>query len=127
MKHLLLLLAFVIGFASFPAATLAKDKGDDWHKAQKEVRNELNALQKSYDIYKDRVKYMGGDRRQWQALHDVRADIDDISAQVDSGNFDPRDMRNRIQRANDNLRAIQAQLDNKNNRPRGGGFYQPPN
>jgi hypothetical protein len=132
MKHLLFFAAFVIGFASFTTATFAKDKDkdDDWHKAQKEMRNQVTGLQKRYDVYKDRVKYMGGDRRQWQALQDVRADIDNISSRVESGNFDVRDIRNRIQRADYNLQAIQAQLDDKHNtpsRPRGGGFYQPPN
>ncbi len=131
MKHLLFFAALMIGFASLTTATFAKDKGDDdWHKAQKEMRNQVTGLQKRYDVYKDRVKYMGGDRRQWQELQDVRAQIDDISGRVESGNFDVRDIRNRIQQADSNLQVIQAQLDEKHDRPsppRSGGFYQPPN
>jgi hypothetical protein len=132
MKHILFFTALLIGFASLTTATFAKDKDrdDDWRKAQKDMRNQVTALQKNYDIYKDRVKYMGGARRQWQELQDVRAQIDDISGRVESGNFDPRDIRNRISQANSNLQVIQAQLDEKHDRPsrpRSGGFYQPPN
>ena len=127
MKHLLLLLAVVFGVASLPTTVFAKDKkkdyDDDSRRGDKEVRNNLNALQNHYDQVKDRVKNMGGDRRQWEPLRQIRADIDRLNAQVDSGNFDSRDIRGRIQRANDDLRRVQDDLEG--NASRHGGRYRP--
>jgi hypothetical protein len=72
--------------------------------------------------YGDRVK-LAGDRRLWQQMQDIRVDIDRISGDVDSGNFDVRDIRNRMQRSDTDLLRVQAQLDYKSKG--GGGFYRP--
>jgi len=121
MKHLLLILALAFGFAAvLPASALAKDK-DDWHKVQKEFRGQVQVLQQNWSLHRDRVKNTG-DRRQWKEMQDIRTDIDNISAQVDAGNFDPRDIRARIDQATANLDQVQAQLDHKAQRPQ-GGFY----
>jgi hypothetical protein len=61
-------------------------------------------------------------------MRSIRADIDDISARVENGRFDRRDIRDRIDRANADLDRVQAQLDYKRNAPSGppqGGFYLP--
>jgi hypothetical protein len=128
MKKLPLLLSLLLGILmGFPWTGLAKDS-DDWRSVQKDLRNRVKHAQHNWDIHRDRVQYMGGDRRQWDHMQAIRRDIDDISARVESGRFDPRDIRNRIDRANADLDRVQAQLDYKRNAPSGppqGGFYRP--
>jgi septal ring factor EnvC (AmiA/AmiB activator) len=128
MKQLPLLLCLVLGILmGLPCHLPAKDS-DDWSKVQKDMRNRVKQVQKNWDLHRDRVKYLNGDRRQWQQMQAIRSDIDDISARVESGRFDPRDIRNRIDRANADLDRVQAQLDYKRNAPSGppqGGFYRP--
>jgi hypothetical protein len=127
MKHLLLFLALISSFSLLPTMAVAKDKrhdDDDWHKVAKDLRTDMNLLQAHWDQVKDRVKHMGGDRRQWDGLQAVRANIDDLNAQLDSGRFDIRDVRARIQQGHDDLLRVQDQLEDKN-KHRGGGFYRP--
>ena len=65
---------------------------------------------------------MGGDKRQWEAMHHIREDIDQISRDLDYGRFDPREIRARIQRADYDLQRVQSELDYKNKRR--GGYYR---
>ncbi len=125
MKYLPILLAIVVGFTVVPAATFAKDKhkDDDWRDSSKDLKNDLNALQNHYDQVKDRIKNLGnGDRSLWAGLRDIRSNIDGIYDDANRGRYDG--LRNRIQRANDDLRRLQDQME-YNNKRRGGGYYRP--
>lgn len=127
MKHLLLILTLIFGFTSLPVTLFAKDKReDDWKKAKKQLRGDLDVLQTHYVQVEARVQNLGGERRQFEELRGIRANIDDLYSRLGSDRFDFRDMESRIQQGHDDLRHTQDELEaNHNNQRRGGGgFYR---
>jgi aminoglycoside phosphotransferase family enzyme len=126
MKHLLLILTLIFGLTSLPATTFAKDKhDDDWKKTKKHVRGDLDALQTHYVEVEARVKNLGGERRQFEELRGIRANIDDLYSRLDSDRFDYRDMESRIQQGHNDLLSTQNELQyNNQRRGGGGGFYR---
>ena len=118
----LLFLAIIIGCTTIPVPTFAKDRHDDYRDSSKDLKNDLNALQSHYDQVKDRVKNLGGgDRRLWGGLRDIKSNIDGIYDDANRGRYDG--LRNRIQRAHDDLRRLQDQMEYNNKRH--GGYYRP--
>jgi hypothetical protein len=122
MKYLFALLALAFAITAVPTPAVAKDKDRD--KSYKDIKNDYNLLEGHYNIVKDRVKNMNGDRRNWQDLHDIRANIDRIGDMISNGG-DYREIRGRIQQSQNDLNRVQADLDYKNSRGGGsrGGFY----
>jgi len=122
MKHLLLLIAFVVGIFSLPETTFAKDR--DRKDYSKDLRNDFDRLQTHYSLVKDRVKNtIGADRRLWGNLQDIRRNIDSIGYQLSGDRYDGRELRDQIRRSNDDLDRVQAQLEY--NSKRKGGYYKP--
>jgi len=130
MKTVLFLLALAASLCLLPATVTAKDKrrdDDDWHKAAKQLRSDLNLLQSHYDLVRDQVQHLGGGRRQWDEMRRIQGDIDALNDQVSTGRFDLRDVRARIQQEHDDLVRVGQQVQDKGKYQRGygGGFYRP--
>lgn len=128
MNKLLLLPLLALSMNTLAPIASAKDKHDkdDYKSYYKGIKDDMNSLRNHWGQVRDRVKYLGGDRRQWAQLQDISADIDRLSFRLDRGDIDPREAKGRISQLHDSLRGVQAQLENKGRGGdwRSGGDYR---
>src|SRR5689334_19858451 len=104
MKKLLLLLTLTASLIALPPFAGAKDKDKDKDKDHddrdkkewKVMRDAVRELREQYSRLVDLVNLGGVGRRTRDDVSALGVDVDRVSSQFDHGNFDYRDLHNRI-------------------------------
>lgn len=124
MKKLLLLLTLTTSLIALPPYAGAKDKDkdkdrDDHDKKEwKVMRDDVRELKEQYGRLVDLVNLGGVGRRVRDDVSALGVDVDRVSSQFDHGNFDYRDLHNRIFQLTDAVARLRQQINNDKQRPR---------
>lgn len=120
MKHLPLILTLLASMAALPVVADAKDKDKDkdkkdrdeesWKKESKDAKNDVHELEQEYSRVQDRVRNSDAGRGVQQQLQAIGAEVNRLRAQVERGNYDPRELRARIRQANEGLDRLTQQV-----------------
>ena len=126
MKKLLLLLTLVTSLIALPSIAGAKDKDKDKDrdndrdkKEWKVMRDDVRELNEQYKRLRETVNVDGASRRVRDDTAAIGGGVDRVNNQFDHGNFDYRDLHNRISDLMNAISRTRDQISYDNHRPRG--------
>jgi hypothetical protein len=126
MKKRLLLLTLTVSLIALPPFAGAKDKDKDKDKDRddhdkkewKVMRDDVRELREQYGRLVDLVNLGGVGRRVRDDVSALGVDVDRVGSQFDHGNFDYRDLHNRVFQLTDAVARTRDQINNDKQRPR---------
>ncbi len=125
MKKLLLLLTLTASLIALPPFAGAKDKDKDKDrdndrdkKEWKVMRDDVRELREQYGRLVDLVNLGGVGHRVRDDVSAIGVDVDRVSSQFDHGNFDYRDLHNRIFQLTDAVARTRQQVNYDKQHPR---------
>ena len=124
MKKLLLLLTLTASLIALPPIAGAKDKDKDRDsdhdkKEWKVMRDDVKELNEQYKRLRETVGVDGASRRVRDDTAAIGGGVDRVNNQFDHGNFDYRDLHNRISDLMGAISRTRDQISYDNHRPRG--------
>ena len=130
----------ILSLVALPPLAGAKDKdkdkdkkkdseSDEGKKEWKETRDQVRELREQYDRVQNSARTTGASRSAQQNVDAIGGEVNRVSRQFDSGNYDRRDLKGRISQLMNDISRVRQQMEYDRQYPRGyeyqrrGGYY----